>query len=111
VTTKIHYRTRYVPGPVKVLKSGMIRMTIGKDVEETPTQYWTAKVKRERPCELKMKAPCEDCAVINGMYRRHADDLATLSEPLRSEALKRWECHLHTNCACAGAALVARGEQ
>lgn len=47
---------------------------------------------------IQHKKPCEDCAVIKGLYREISDSLLNESEPLRTECSKRWWCHKGGRC-------------
>lgn len=47
-----------------------------------------------------------DCAVIGGLYRPMANDLAKQDDDLRLRVSERWWCHNHAGWACRGNAVV-----
>lgn len=90
----------------RILSERLIALAAKPTMDEPA--YWQAKVARERECTGSMPQPCFDCAVVSDFYRDHADALATMPEPLRTQALARWSCHNSPDCVCAGARGVVR---
>ena len=66
--------------------------------------YLLKKYEREKDWpELKMREkPCDDCAVIHGLYTIISDALKEIPEPERMILTKRWFCHEDQKTCCKG---------
>jgi len=72
--------------------------------DRSDRDYWADRMeldKNREPLEVR-ETPCEDCAVVLGMYAEFSEDLAKRDAPTRKFCSERWFCHNNVNKACRG---------
>lgn len=68
------------------------------------SDYFKRRIEFDKPRKVlkPLDKPCGDCAVVNGLYREIADELAKEPIEIRKASSEKWFCHNHTDRACRG---------
>lgn len=64
--------------------------------------FWDKRLNDDRPTLKIRKKPCNDCAVVHGLYTEISEGLSQQSREVKEHISKRWFCHDSPNLACKG---------
>lgn len=79
----------------------MIKFNLPKPKIKTRDEFWSERASMGRAL-TSLQRPCDDCAVVYGLYKDLSDELKTMDLRIKTEVSKRWFCHNHRNKSCAG---------